>query len=246
MFDWSKNDLIVLPITLAIIILISLLLYFLLKNKSEKVRMIPIMIITIIMLILEVIKQIRAILTGYSTWTIPLHFCSLFLYFYPLACFTKGKIQEFGKTMSFVCSCWMTTLFYFNPGTIIGSDTTASILLDFSTFHTFIYHHLVILFLLTSLLLKNYNFKKNSLIHVVIGFSIYAVVMIPLAHILQTNFCNILESNIAFMESLRINVGQILYTIIMYILSITGGLTAISVPLIITYCKTNKQKQLSA
>ena len=224
---WSYHDKIVLPLTLLAIVLITIVFYFLLRNKSEKIKNIPLMSITIIILVLEVVKQIYNIIDGYSTWTIPLHFCSLFLYFYPLATLLKGgKVKDFGITMSFVCSLWMTSLFYFNPGSIIGGSTTQNLFASFSSFHTFFYHHLVILFLLTGLSLNMFKLTKKSFIYVLIGFSLYALFGVTFAHLLQTNYCNLLVSNIGFMETLRVNVGQVLYTIIMYLLGTGLGMLA--------------------
>jgi len=215
MFKWSKSDVKVLLLTLLAMILITVVLWIFLHKKEEKYKKIPLIIITSILLILEIIKQTKAIMDGYSNWTIPLHFCSLFLYFFPLAVFTKGKVQEFGKTMSFVCSLWLCVLFYFNPGGIIGSTTTQNVFGSFGSFHTFFYHHLAILFLFVSVSLHFYNFTFKNLIYVVIGFAIYAIVGVSVAHLTNTNFCNLLESNIPFMESFRQHVGQVIYTIAM-------------------------------
>ena len=75
MFDWSQSDLIVLPISLGVIIVISILLCVLFKNKSAQTRSIPLMVIAATILVLEVIKQVKAIAEGYGFWTFPLHFC---------------------------------------------------------------------------------------------------------------------------------------------------------------------------
>ena len=154
MFGWSDMDFAVLPATLLIIILISLFLHAILKNKSDRIKEIPLIVITCILLVLEVIKQVREFKSGYDYWAIPLHFCSLFLYFYPLAVFAKGKIKDFGKTMSLVCSSLMFIMFYINPDSIIGRGTTANFLTSYGLFHTFMYHHLVVLFLVLSIMLN--------------------------------------------------------------------------------------------
>lgn len=228
MFKWSKVDFVVLPITLIAIVLIATFLYFLLRNKEEKFKKIPLIFITCFMLLLEGIKQIKSFVEGYDYWTIPLHFCSLFIYFYPLAVFAKGKVKDFGKTMSLVCSVLMFSLFYFSPDSIIGSQTTANIFSNYEAFHTFTYHHLVMLFLFTSLFLDFYKFKEDNFVHVIIGFTLYAIIMIPLAHILDTNFCDILETGIPFLESLRLFAGQWVYTMSFYTFSIVAGIAIIA------------------
>lgn len=229
MFGWSDMDFAVLPATLIIIILISLVLYAILKNKKDRIKEIPLVVITCILLVMEVVKQVREFKSGYDNWAIPLHFCSLFLYFYPLAVFAKGKIKDFGKTMSLVCSSLMFIMFYINPDSIIGRGTTANFLTSYGLFHTFIYHHLVVLFLVLSIMLNFYKFKKENFIHVLIGFSLYAIISVPMAHVLNTNFCNILEGNVPIIESFRLFVGQIWYTVALYTFSIVAGMGIVAI-----------------
>ena len=224
-------------------VLIAFLLWAILRKKDIKYRTIPLMVITAIMLILEVVKQIISIKAGYSWWMFPMHFCSLFLYIYPLAVFAKGKIKDFGLTMAFVCSLLMFVFFYINPIDIIGLSPE-HVFSDFYSFHTFIYHHLVILFLFASLLLNVYNINRRSFVHVLIGFTIYGVVAVSLAHALNVNFCNLLTSNIPFMESLRQSVGQILYTIIMWLIAISCSfavcVTYLGIKRLICHIKSQK------
>lgn len=236
---WTNEEKYILPLTLGIIIITGLVLCVLLRNKREKIKNIPLVTITIIMLVMEVIKQVISFKEGYDLWTIPLHFCSLFLYFYPLATLTKGKVKEFGVTMAFVSSCLMTALFYFNPSSII-SESASNVFGSFSNFHTFIYHHLVMLFLFTGLLLNMFKVSKKSFVHVLIGFSAYALIAIPLAHVLDTNYCNILTSNIGFMENLRLNAGQIIYTIVMFLFAISASFVLILIKLGITKLRNKK------
>ena len=83
--NWSNINKIVLPIVLAIIIIIAAILGVLLKKKSEKIRAIPLQIIAGVILVLEIIKQVMALIDGYSMWTFPLHYCSLFVFFFPFS-----------------------------------------------------------------------------------------------------------------------------------------------------------------
>lgn len=224
MFQWSKEDGIVLPLMLVGMIGITVLLWFLLRKKEEKYRKIPLMVITIIILVLEVIKQIKNAVDGtYSTWTIPLHFCSLFLYFFPLAVFCKGKVGQFGKVMSFVTSLWLFALFYIRPDTIIN-NSAANPFASFGMFHTFIYHHLALLFFMVSVALKFYDIKYKDFIYVVIGFTIYAAIGLTVAHLTGTNYCNMLQNNFEPLENFRLQFGQVPYTILMYLGGVAGGI----------------------
>ena len=209
--------------TLLLIVSISVLLGLLLHKKEEKYKNIPLIVITALMLIFEIAKQIQNIVMHeYTWWSFPLHFCSLFLYFFPLATFAKGKVKNFGLTMSFVCACWMTILFYINPQDIIG-NSPENIFASFGEFHRFFHHHLVVAFLFTGLALNMFKITKKSFLHVVIGISIYAAIGLTVAHLTDTNYCNLLHSNIPFMENFRVNAGQVLYTIAMWIIGVGGG-----------------------
>lgn len=221
--NYGKNEIIVMMLMLLALIAITFVLWFFLHKKERKIRNIPLIVITSIMLVLEVVKQIVNLCEPtYDLNAIPMHFCSLFLYFFPLAVFCRGKVQNFGLTMSLVCGAWLFVIFYWNPDPVIGMSPT-HIFENFSNFHTFVYHHLAVLFLLVSLSLNMYNISKWSFFHTVVGISIYAAIAIPLSYGLGVNFCNLLYSNIPFMESLRTNAGNVVYLICMWCLGVSGG-----------------------
>ena len=222
--NWTSGDLKILIPSFLVLLLITFAMWLILRNKSENIKNIPLATIAIILLVMEIFKQIYSFKGGYSLWSIPLHFCSLFLYFFPLATLTKGKIKRFGLVMSYVSGTLMTIMFYFNPSSIIGDCTFNNVFITFDKFHTFMYHHLAILFTLLGIVLGMFKMKKQELVYVLIGIVVYGLIAVPIAHIIDTNFCNILTSNIGFMETLRVNAGQIVYTIIMFIFGIVAGL----------------------
>lgn len=241
MFYWTKEEKIVLPIALLVIAIISAITCFLTRKQSETIKKIPLMIISITMLVLEIIKQSLSIRDGYSYWSIPLHFCSLFMYFFTIASFFKGKVGEFGKVMSIVCATYFIVLFYCNPSTVIG-NSSADVFSSFGSFHTWTYHHLIILFLFILIGSKIYKPKKIDYFYATLGISIYAIVAIPMAHILNVNFCNLLSSNIPFMETLRLNLGQVFYTFTMIIVGIGGVNIVVLIANTIQYI-INKRKE---
>ncbi len=222
MFSWSNSEKIVLPIALIIVLVAAFLISFLLRKRDEKIKRIPLMILTVITLVLEIVKQILGIINGYNLWNIPLHFCSLFLYFYPLASFFKGKVREFGSTMCIVSATLFLLLFYTNPSSIISSSCD-NIFESFSTFHTFIYHHIILLFYFLLIFSQLYRPSTRDYIYNLIGIGGYALVAIPTAHLLNVNFCSLLKSVIPFMETLRLNAGQVVYTFVMICVGVLGG-----------------------
>lgn len=223
MFNYPPKERIIIPILIVILLFIAVVLGVLLRNKDDKIKNIPLLVITVLILLLEITKQILSIVDGsYSSWTVPLHFCSLFIYFFPIATMCKGRFQKFGQTMAFVSSCWLLILFYFNPTSVLG-DACNNIFGNFYNFHTIAYHHLAMLYALICISLRVPKLDKFSFLYVAIGITAYAAVALPVAHIFSTNYCNMLESNISFMESFRIEHGQILYTILLYLVGVVGG-----------------------
>ena len=235
--NYSKDEIIVLGISLFAIILLSMVLGAFLKNKSEKVKKIPFLTITILLVVMEAIKQIRSVLNGYSMWSFPLHFCSTYFIWFSLANFTKGKFQKAMQTVAVVSSFYLVALFYFNPTSIIG-DACKHVFLNFGTFHTFFFHHLVILYFFLSLTLKQFDFKKEHSIYWLITIATYYLIAVTFAHIFDVNYMNILTSNIPFMESLRQATGQVFYTFVLGLLTVGVGAIII---LILSYL-TNKRR----
>ena len=238
MVEWTKSEGVVLPIALAVCLVLAVVISVLTAKKSEKIRRIPLMILAIVVFGLEIAKQTLSARGGYNLWSIPLHFCSLFLYFFPLAGFFGGKVGQFGRTMTFTCGSFFLLLFYFNPSTVIGSACD-NIFGSFSAFHTFTYHHIIILFYLIMVMSRLYHPSKKDFLYVFVGISVYAVVAISMAHILNVNFCNILRSNISFMEALRQSRGQVVYTLVMIITGLVGGEVIVLVP---NLCRKKKKE----
>ena len=91
---WTKwHAMTIIPVFVAGIAF-SILLGYLLRNQSEKIRLIPVQIIAVVIIVLEIIKQTFSIIEGYDLYHIPLHFCSLFLFLIPLAAFYNGKHKK--------------------------------------------------------------------------------------------------------------------------------------------------------
>lgn len=238
---WTDSEKIALPIALLIVFIITIIVYLLTKNKSNKIKKLPLFIVSSIMLCLEVVKQILAI-SDYSYWSIPLHFCSFFLFWTLLATFSKNdNWSKMGYNMSVVFGILFLLLFYINPSTIIGSSSE-NILQSFSSFHTFVYHHLMILFVFLTFSQSQFKPKTNHAIRIFVLYTSYAVLAIAFAHLLQVNFTNLLSSNIPFMQAVLDNFGIVVYTTIMYFVGLVGCLGAFGASYSV-YKSVNKSKQ---
>lgn len=238
--NYTKDEFLVLGISLAVMILSAIFLGVLLKNKSEKIKQIPFIVITILIIALELIKQIRAIINGYDMWTFPMHFCSTYFVWFALANFTKGKFKKAMQTVAIMSSFYLFALFYFNPVSIIG-DACKNIFYSFSTFHTFIFHHLVLYYFILSVALKQIKLEKSHIYYWLVSMLIYYCLANVFAHSFNVNYMNILTSNIGFMENLRLSIGQVGYDIILGLLTIGAGAVIIALLLLITRKKGEKQ-----
>ena len=215
MFDWSAKEKIILPIMIVVLLIFAIGICLLTRNKSERIKRLPLFIITIILLILEVTKQIYNICIGYDLWAIPLHFCSLFMFFYSFSNFGKGKLKRFGDIMTVCCTFLVIVLFYLNPSNIIG-ESCENVFANFSNFHTFTYHHLLFLYYFIFLGSNLIVAKFSDLIYIIIGISSYAVVAITFAFSLNVNFCSILHNSFAPLEAIRTACGNIVYLICLF------------------------------
>ena len=227
MFQWTLDEWIGLPIILIGIFILTIFIKRFLKDKSNKVKSAPLKIITVIIVALEIIKQVQSIIKGYSTWNIPLHYCSLFVFLFPLAQFGNSKLQNIVKPVAFTCALTMFSVFYIAPNLIIGDNAIIDFFDSFGKFHTVVYHHLVILYVTLSIALKDYVPKKSDFKYTITIMIIYFVIAIPCAYLLKTNYCNILENNIPFVIPISKFVGQYIYTIGVTCV-VGGGTTLIS------------------
>lgn len=228
MFEYSDKAKVVLPTTLIVIVIICVALYFITRNKSEKIKQLPFIIITLILLVLEVVKQVKSIGTyqGGSYWPIPLHFCSTFMLWFSFASFGKGRLRELGHTTSVVSGFLFFIAFYVDPHGVIGYSTD-NILGSFSSFHTFFYHHSIILFVLLSIILGCYKPKFSHIFGVIIMYSSYFLVALPAAHLLNTNYVSLLSSTIPIMQKLLDNTGYFVYSLAMYAFGICSAIMLI-------------------
>ena len=240
MFNWRESEITLLPIMLIVVATITVVVCYLNRNKSNFWKRMPLMIIAGLMLWLEVVKQTYNIMIGYDLWNLPLHFCSLFLYFCPLAAFLSGKVGSFGRTMVFICGIMFICIFYTEPSSVL-SRACDDVFASFATFHTFAYHHLVLLFLFIMLGEGLYEPEKIDFLYAVVGVAGYALVAVPMAFILDTNYCAILEGMMPILERLRLNAGQIVYDLTLFVLGIAGACLVVAVAylikLIILYYK---------
>lgn len=188
-------------------ILVSLLLRRVLK--SEKARMLPIQILTCLLLVLEVGKQVLSLLRGYDLYHLPFHFCSLFLFVMPVMSFYRGKHRHavFSVSTALCASVFLLMLIY--PVLIYPAYNLENFFKGYFDFHTVVFHNIVMfLFLLIVTLELHTPAPKGDGKYLVIFTLCFCTVSASMAHILKTNYANYYSCNIPLLETVRLTVAE--------------------------------------
>lgn len=201
--------------------LIAILIAKLLKNKPDKIKLIPIYVITGIIIVLEIIKQCRSIDLGYDLSDLPLYYCSLFLYFYPATCLYHGKHKDVVRLLTLLTGMALLGVMIIMPNVVYSDGAINNYFKDFDDFHTVFYHNIILLGTLILLMIDVINVNPKRDIKVVfIGYCLYCIVVVPIALLTKTNFNQFYRSYVPFVEDLRLFLidkmafgGQIVYDI---------------------------------
>lgn len=150
-----RNLVIPLIITMIVIAAYVTIFTIVLKNSSEKKKLLPIRIIFYILIVLEIIKICFLIGRdgGFHPNRYPIVFCSMTMFAYPIFCFKKNKFSDVAMGFSVIPGFLAFIMF-----TAIQWKYNMSIM----QVHSFIYHGAMLtgaLYLLTSKLYK-FEFKK--------------------------------------------------------------------------------------
>ena len=223
---WSSAHLKTLLPALAVMVILTVILRLCLKDKPLRIRMIPLQIIAVILLLLEIGKQISSFLRpeGYDLYHIPLHFCSLMLVALPAIAFYRGKHQKLisGVACGLTSAVFLLTVIY--PVLIYSTWDIENYFNNFFAFHTVTFHNLVLFAFMLMPALQLHTPGKYE-VRISAGFiGIYCIVAGIVSHILKTNYNNLYSCNIAPLESIRTTMhGLIGYvpTQILYVIVVT-------------------------
>ena len=200
-------------------------------NKLNKsIRYIPLQVIAIALLVLEVIKQIEAVDANgvYNLYSLPFHYCSLFLFLLPIHSFYHGKYSRFTDAATFGCLASLMLDMLIMPAGIYSDENIINYFTSFGHFHTVTFHNLVVFYFMLTIAFRLYEFNtKRDMAVMGVFLAIYVVIAAILSYTLKVNFHNLYQCNIAFVEEFRQSViqaigifGIILYVCIMFVLTI--------------------------
>ena len=124
---------------------LSVLLRKLLIHREQKVRMIPVQIITVLLVLLEAGKQILSFSRGYDLYHIPLHICSLFIFVMPVMAFYRGRHCHSVRAVAAALCTAVFALMMIYPNLIYSADNVRNFFRGYFDFHTVAFHNLIML-----------------------------------------------------------------------------------------------------
>ena len=205
----------------------SYMLRSLLKDK-KKAKIWILRVIAITILVLEVIKQTKALSNpnGYDRYSLPFHYCSLFLPVLPLHSFASGKLKKYIDGISFATLSSLFLVYMVVPTVLYPAGNFSAYFTSFSSFHTITFHHLVVLYLFLAIAFGSFNLKlKRDFPLVATILSIFVIISTTLSYTLDVNFHNLKHSNVDIIENnIRVplnnalgNGGQVIYVALMFV-----------------------------
>lgn len=226
---WSKAHIQTLLPATVVMVVVALILRKLLGGREWKIRMIPFQVLAVIMVLLEIGKQVISVINGYDLYHLLFHFCSLVVIMIPVMAFYRGKHQQKVNaiTASLLASVVLLMLIY--PALIYSEGNIQAYFGDFFSFHTVTFHNLALLAFFLVIALDLYTPTAQGEPKVLVVYMLcFCVVSATMAQLLKTNFNNFYSCNVPPLEELRVNlqgvlgygVTQTLYVLIVTVLDI--------------------------
>ena len=226
---WTLTHLYQLIPTVAVFIILAIVGKKTLGKCPRRLQYIPFQVISVALLVLEVIKQIKSFDGGsYNLYSLPLHYCSLFLYVLPFHAFYRGKHSRFVNAVAFGCLASLTLDMILMPEIIYSSWDIKNFFSDFFCFHTVTFHNLVILYFILTVAFRAYELRtKHDLKVMGIFLAVYVAIAATFSYTLKVNYHSLYRCNIGFLEGVRANMveklgalGSVIYVSIMFVLTI--------------------------
>jgi hypothetical protein len=205
---YSKSTFILAILGTIVVAVVAITLWFLLKQKGNKLKLLPFRIIALSVILLEIVKQIVAINFGYQLFWLPLHNSSIPIFCFILATFLNqnSKVTKILWSLSISSAFLIGFIVVANPVSVYGGQADAIIFDNdkwFLNWHSVIVHWIYIVFAVLAIVLKPYRPKIDEVIYgglVYIGINIFIIIM---ANLLDTNFSNYLEFSLEFLNAIK-------------------------------------------
>ena len=201
---WTTEHALTLLPAFAVMLLCGVLLRRFFKDRPYKVRMIPLQIIAVLMILLEIGKQLTSFSQGYDLYHIPLHFCSLVLFMVPIMAFYNGKHTQIIRTITAALCSSVTLLVLIYPVLIYSADNIRGFFHSFMDLHTVAFHNLVLFAFVIIIALDLHKPEgKQEKKPIVIFLLVYSIIGATAAQVLKTNYNNFYTCNVPIFETLR-------------------------------------------
>lgn len=185
--------------------------------------------IALLLIALEIFKQINSFSEGaYRLYSLPFHYCSLFLYLLPLHAFYRGKLKAKINTVTLAISSSLFFMMIIMPGGVYDGDQISAFFTDPLCLHTVVFHSLVCLYLAIALFTGEFSELSKHSVIIVAAFTLcYSAIAGALAYSLETNFHNFYYCIITEFENIRLalidrigTAGQLVYMIAVALLTV--------------------------
>lgn len=247
---WTLPHLFQIIPTFFVLAVLSAVIARFLNKRDVSVRYVPLKIIAVLLLLLEVAKQINSACAdgGYNMYSLPFHYCSLFIYLLPLHAFYRGKRSSLIAPVTLGCLAALTVGMLIMPAAIYTDADIIGFFSDFAKFHTLIFHNLVVFYFMLTVALDVWRESKRDVTAISVFIGAYVTLAALLSYSLGVNFHNLRTCNVPFVDALRIKTvdalgvfGTLLYVGAVLVLSVAFTVAAYYLAVILI--RTVKKKK---
>jgi len=190
------------------------------RDAKGWVKQIPLIVVFVFMLILEIIKQWRAIASPdpYPLGHLPFNMSSYFLLWFGFAAIGWGRVREMGMMTSFCATFGFIIGFFIQPSMIVR-NSTENLLTDFDAFHSYFYHLMFIQFFIFIIALDLFRPRFVIFMAAAAANIMLLVLSLIMAHTVNVNFFNFLGGTgvLAYVSD---GLGLFGFTVLLFVASI--------------------------
>lgn len=209
MQPWTLTHLKIQMPVFALMALAAWLLRHALRGKRECYRLLPVQVVSLLVLLLEIVKQYMSLRVGYDLLHLPLHYCAVITFLLPVAAFCRGRYAAPLRGVIATLCAGLFALLLLAPDYIYSDIALREYTQNFFSFHTVTYHWLAAFaFMLIFALDLHEPRPRRDLKTGLTVMLIYCVVAATAANLLKTNFHNFYYCLFPPAEALRLAFRQ--------------------------------------
>ena len=223
---WTVQHAVTLIPAIGVMVILGVLARKFLAGKEESIRLLPLKVIAILLLVLEVGKQIVSAQGGYNLYSLPFHYCSIYLFAVPVMAFYGGEHKKTVREITFALTGALFLIMLIYPSLIYSADNIRQYFSDYMSFHTVTFHNLVMLVLVLEISLNIPEATtKWAIKPLTVFLLIFCAISASMAQLLKTNYANFYSCNVPPLEAVRVSMQAVLgygLTQFLYVLAVTA------------------------